>query len=57
MSRRALTLPLLSALLIATGSTPAAESTGLSQEEVHYKIRMMERSVTDSYVTDRYSDI
>ena len=57
MSRRALTLPLLSALLIATGSTPAAESTGLSQEEVHDKIRMMERSVTDSSVTDRYSDI
>ena len=56
MSQRLPVLATLSALLFATGPAPAAEPTDPRQDDVQDQIRMMERSVTESSVTDLYSD-
>lgn len=46
----------LSALLFVTGPALAAEPTDPRQDAVHDQIRIMERSVTESSVTDIYSE-
>ena len=56
MSQRLPTLATLLALLCATGPALAAEPTDPLQDDVHDQIRMMERSVTESSVTEIYSD-
>ena len=48
MSKRAPKLATLSALLFATGPALASEPTDLRQDDAHDRIRIMERSVTES---------
>jgi hypothetical protein len=56
MSQRLPALATLSVLLFATRSASAAEPADPVQQDVHEQIHIMERSVTESSVTDLYSD-
>ena len=56
MNRRKAILITLPALVFAAGSGLAADPSVPSQEEVQDQIRIMEQSVTESSVTDSYSE-
>ena len=56
MNQRLPALVTQSVLLFATGTALAAERDDPVQQDVHEQIHIMERSVTESSVTDLYSD-